>query len=401
MSNIKIKSTKGNVEDFIGWVSPDKNLVVTGIAGKQNTTTLYYVTCKICSKDSELFPTGYFISNKSNLLRGSKPCGCAYNPKWEGWQFLVLARRVGEKKGFIVHGFAEDFKGHETRLICECRVDRHKWNPTIGNIVNRQSGCPVCKSKTIGNLVRNSQALVIENCNTVCDKMGYMSSHFPNGYESIHSTVNYLCKIHGLQSTSYKNFLNHKNKCSPCSKIIRYSSQEAKEVCETICAEMDYEFLGFIGEYKNQRSRFKYKCPKHGIKEVRYENFVRAGNRCKDCWKESGNGNGYYPERKDEKDYLYILDFNGRFIKVGRSFDVDERIRNLKSLSKIKKIYKIHVLTATHKEIYDYEQTLLENLRGLGFHHSCNWSTECFENEALIVLNDLIDLCNFECYYSV
>ena len=94
------------------------------------------------------------------------------------------------------------------------------------------------------------------------------------------------------------------------------------------------------------------------------------------------------------------MDFNGRFIKVGRSFDVDERIRNLKSLSKIKKIHKLRIFTATHQEIYDFEQTLLENLRGLGFNHSCNWSTECFENEALIVLNDLIDLCNFECYYS-
>ena len=97
-------------------------------------------------------------------------------------------------------------------------------------------------------------------------------------------------------------------------------------------------------------------------------------------------------ERKDEKDYLYILDFNGRFIKVGRSFDVDERIRNLKSLSKIKKIYKIHVLTATHKEIYDYEQELHSKLRERNFQHYVDWSNECFRNESILIIRNFLEI---------
>ena len=93
------------------------------------------------------------------------------------------------------------------------------------------------------------------------------------------------------------------------------------------------------------------------------------------CWKdrrkELGNGNGYYPERKDERDYLYVLNFNDKFIKVGRSFDVNERIRNLRkpSESGIKKIYKLRIFTATHQDIYVYEQELHTELRSLNFQH--------------------------------
>ena len=108
------------------------------------------------------------------------------------------------------------------------------------------------------------------------------------------------------------------------------------------------------------------------------DNYFR-GRRCGGCardenirrLREDGNGNGYYPERKDETDFLYVLSFNNQFIKVGRSFDIDERIKGLKkpSESGIKKIYKLRIFTATHQEIYDYEQELHSELRERNFQH--------------------------------
>ena len=117
-----------------------------------------------------------------------------------------------------------------------------------------------------------------------------------------------------------------------------------------------------------------------------------------DRQKELGNGNGYCPERKDEVDYLYILNFDDKFVKVGRSFDVDERIKGLRTVSKIpkKKIYKLRIFTATHQEIYDYEQELHEELRKLGFQYHVSWSNECFENNSLFILNKLLDSCEVE-----
>ena len=60
-------------EDFIGWKSPDGKLEVIGIAGKQGTAATFKVTCTECSKDKELFPDGYFVSQKGVWLTDQSP----------------------------------------------------------------------------------------------------------------------------------------------------------------------------------------------------------------------------------------------------------------------------------------------------------------------------------------
>lgn len=330
MMTVVEKKKRETAEGFIGWKSEDGKLEVTGIAGKQGRTTIFKVTCTECSKDPELFPDGYFISQKGHLVKGQKPCGCSMY-KWVDWQFLILARRVGKEKGFIVHGFAEEFKNAHTKLNLECLKDGHNWIASIHNVVNAGTGCPKCSEK-------------------------------------------------------YKP-----------------TDQEALQKCFDICKEMDYDVVGFVSGYKGaHKTRFEYICKIHGKQNVIYNNFVNNGRRCKGCYKdrqkELGNGNGYYPERKDEVDFLYILNFNDKFIKVGRSFNVDERIKNLKkpSESGIRNIKKLRIFTATHQDIYDFEQELHSDLRNRNFQHYVDWSTECFENDSLYILNKLLDECGLE-----
>ena len=316
-------------EDFIGWKSPDGKLEVIGIHGKSHHNTTFKVVCTECYKDPELFPDGYFVSTKYRLVNGIKPCGCSKSPKWRDFQFLIFASREGNKKGFVVHGFAEEFKNCYTKLNLECLKDGHKWTASIDNIVIGGKGCPRCA----GNA--------------------------------------------------------------------RPTEQEALQKCIDICKEMDYDVIGFVNGYKGAlKTRFEYVCKINGKQNVCYNKLVNSGNRCKGCTKdkqkELGNGNGYYPERRDEQDYLYLLNFNNKFIKVGRSFDVDDRIKKLRSESKIKKIYKLRIFTATHQEIYDYEQELHSELRERNFQYPVSWSTECFENDCQYVLNKLLDNCDFE-----
>lgn len=330
----KTKKKQQKAEDFIGWKSEDGKLEVVGIAGKQGRTTTFKVTCTECSKDKELFPEGYFVSTKGDLVRGQKPCGCAFNPKWKAWQYLILANRVATGR-FIVHDFSEEFHGKNTKLHLECLRGGHKWAASIHSIINNGYGCPKCK------------------------------------YE--------------LQKEQQK-----------------IPEHIALQKCMDICKEMDYTTVGFPCEYKNAYSRFEYVCKIHGKQNVSYNAFVNNGTRCAGCWKERqkdlGNGNGYYPERKDEIDFLYVLNFNDKFIKVGRSFDVDERLKGLRTLSKtpIKKIHKLRIFTATHQEIYDYEQELHSELRERNFQHYVDWSTECFENDCQFILNNLLDNCALE-----
>lgn len=222
---------------------------------------------------------------------------------------------------------------------------------------------------------------------------------FAEEFKNSKTKLNLECLKDGHRWTaSVNHIINSHSGCPRCSGNAIPTEHTALQKCVDICKEMGYNAIGFTNGYKNNISRFEYYCKIHGKQAVRYHNFVNNGRRCGGCAKDLGNGNGYYPERKDEQDFLYILNFNDKFIKVGRSFDVDDRISDLKkpSVSGIKRIIKLRIFTATHQEIYDYEQELHNELRERNFQHYIDWSNECFESDSLFILNKLLDSCGLE-----
>lgn len=322
---------KEKIDNFIGWVSDNGNLKVVGVFGKNKSgAKLYKVTCKICSQDPELFPLGYFIAQKSDLLKPSIPCGCAEKVRWTKEQYLLKTKREAEKNNIIIHGFAEDYKGVKTRVRCECAIDGYIWTSPMNKILTSR-GCIKCKYKDHGKLLRTPELIAFNKC-------------------------------------------------------------------ETICIEMNYDPIGFVDGYKGaNKTRFEYICLKHGLQNVSYNGFVNNGTRCKSCAIDASGFYGRYPERDEEQDYLYVLNFNDKFIKVGRSFDVNERINNgLKRESKIDEIHKLRIYTATHKEIFDLEQELLDELRKRGFQYSLNWTNECFDKDCIHILYKLLDNCDYD-----
>jgi hypothetical protein len=192
--------------------------------------------------------------------------------------------------------------------------------------------------------------------------------------------------------------VHSKSGCPKCSNKYHPTEKEVLDICNKICSEYNYTFIGFPDKYKGAKSRLEYHCPKHGMQNVKYDHFINSGSRCRGCALDETGFNGYYPERKDEQDYLYVLDFDSKFIKVGRSFDISDRLDGLSRSSKIsiKRIHKLRIFTATHQEVYDTEQAFLEELRERGFQYNLNWTKECFENECLYSLNKLLDICDLE-----
>lgn len=206
------KNINQKAEDFIGWKSEDGILEVVEVLEKSKHSR-FKVVCKVCSSDKELFPNGYFVSTKDNLKKGQKPCGCAFNPKWEDWQYLILASRVGEKKGFIVHGFDKNYKKHKTKLKLECLKDGHKWTASISSIINTGCGCPKCS----GNAKPTEQE-ALQKCIDICKEMNYDVVGFVDGYKNARSRFEYSCKIHGKQEVSYNNFVSQGRRCNGCAK---------------------------------------------------------------------------------------------------------------------------------------------------------------------------------------
>lgn len=393
-------------EDFIGWKSDDGKLEVVGIAGKLGKITTFKVTCVECSKDPELFPDGYFISNKGNLEAGQKPCGCSrFN--WKDWQYLILTRRAAEDR-FIVHGFAEEFKNRNTKLNLECLKDGHKWTSSINNIIHNGSGCQKCSSNC-----RQTEQEALDKCIEICIEMNYEVVGFTNGYKNGYSRFEYNCHTHGIQKVVYNNFVNNNTRCTKCRRTPAAQSEDiALSKCIDKCKILNYTPLGFISEYRNaDTTYFKYLCPIHGEQVDKYKNILNLKTPCKGCQgraskvralnrKLRGNGNGYFPERKDEQDFLYILCFGKQYIKVGRSFNVIKRIYEMESDSNIgvQDILLLGIYTDTHLKVYNMEQELHTTLKEIYYEDSSvKWSTECFKLGCERFITNYLKLANIEC----
>lgn len=95
---------------------------------------------------------------------------------------------------------------------------------------------------------------------------------------------------------------------------------------------------------------------------------------------------GYYPERYQEKDYVYLLTFKD-FIKVGRTFNINRRLKQLKLKAK-EDPTQINIFTGNHELCFNTEQFILEKFKS---YKVVGWSIELLElsvsDEVLKILN--------------
>lgn len=198
-------------------------------------------------------------------------------------------------------------------------------------------------------------------------------------------------KLHDSTERLHK----HKTNCG-CNDTPKWSEEQNYIRCRRRCEDNGSKFLGFVGEYMGRNTKCLIKCPLHGeYPTCSIDNLLR-GRQCPYCGQLSrnskmGNHNGYYPERANEKDYLYILDMLVSN-KVGRSFDIEDRLRGIKSDACLEhKPEVIQTYTATHEIIYRAEQDIHKELRERGFQYLCDWTWECFTKDCWHVLQDILD----------
>lgn len=218
---------------------------------------------------------------------------------------------------------------------------------------------------------------------------------FTEEFNGVYTKISCECIIDGFKwETSLNTIINKGCGCKECAKreiSSKHRNKEAIGNCIKACDEEGYTFVGFDKGYKNSFSRLKYICPVHGEKHVSYNNFVNHGSRCPDCAKEEFSFYGYYKDRVDKLDNLYILNFDNNYIKVGRSFEVKNRLVTLRYDSGCKNIKVMRVYRAKHSDVFKIEQEIHTELRAKGFeHHESTWSTETFNNNCLCELNEIL-----------
>ena len=108
-------------------------------------------------------------------------------------------------------------------------------------------------------------------------------------YKNTQTKLNLKCKIDNNEwITNINSILYKKSGCPECnSEKLRNKYKTSEEVaiekCKQICEIMNYTFIRFIMGYKNSKSRFEYVCPKHGVQESCYTDFVHCNNMCNSC----------------------------------------------------------------------------------------------------------------------
>lgn len=397
--------------EFVGSEFPTPKggtLTITGVVENKERTInrkkrqcYFSVECSLCSKDTELFPEE-FISTKDNLVRGKIPCGCANIPKWTESQNKIRVQRECIKRGYVFHGWFGDYKGNKTKLDLENPETGSRWNNTDLNHFFRGHGDPVEGIIKIKYSVTKGDSIHTQE---------FYKAGFTKDYKFWRSDrVNnkgwklywyYTCPVcskdeyvkagvcDGVFEAHVSN-LKHGVKSCRCSSGYRWSKRQREYQINKICDEEGLTFIGWETNngYKNRKSKFKWICKEGHNCYTTVHGFLR-GTRCKKCSdikrKEYGNGNGYFPERKDEIDFLYVINFNNEYIKVGRAFDIPERMKGSTGLLKcsgmiLDQLKILKVFTATHKEVYNTEQWCHRELTKRGFYHEeSDWTIETFD----------------------
>lgn len=403
-------SNKNNKQDdFIGTTFPTPNggvLTVVDWDGKRGSGSAkkYTLECSICSKDTELFHDG-FKSSKGSLVRGGVPCGCTKSPRWSEYQQKVRVQRECKKRGYTFHGWIGGFKGSSTRLDLENHKTDNRWGRT--RIADFMRG----KGDLEEGKLRTKEASTLGDNVHIEDfhKAGFTEDYiFTRNTERVTSRGWYVywdytcptCSNDGYVKarvcsgvfTSSRSHLKKGLKSCRCSSTYRWTQKQREYQIKKVCHEEGLTFIGWCGEYKSAHSKFNWRCSKDHDCKTSVNQFFSRGSRCMTCRKEQGAFYGYYPCRTQEEDSLYILNFDNQYIKIGRSFQVDTRIKQLERLSGIDNISLLRCIKGTHQEIYDLEQFLHMELRERGFEHETDWgSVECFDLDSLQVTYKLIE----------
>lgn len=196
-----------------------------------------------------------------------------------------------------------------------CNTDTELYpNLFVTEKSNIKSGRIPCGCSQSPKLSSRQREIIISR---KCSLEGYKFIKFVDGYKNLKSKFEYICQTHGIQTSTYTNFIHGNARCSECGGSKKKSDEDASNTVVTLCDEVGYKFLGFINGYKNNNSKFKYECPIHGIHTASYNNFVNKNSRCPCC-----SISGY---DQSKPGYFYIFKYQMGNLPVVYKYGITNR----------------------------------------------------------------------------
>lgn len=365
----------------------------------KNNRKRYILECSVCSKDEELWPYGSINSTKYSLQQGNIPCGCSKNTKWKEWQWEIRIKRKCEDRGYTFTGFSSNFKGGNTKLNLYNPVTGNNWSTLSADKLIQGQGDPKHPHHLDArkpdeyyiNMFNETgcypEGTTFSRNNEKKDKMGCFS------YWDVTCPV---CREDEYSKAGFTNTFTCSNvslrkgaKPCRCYKGYAYNEEERRFKLDSICKHEGHKFKGFEGEWQGQFTYLLWECKEGHTNRTTVDNFL-DGVRCPSCYHNiPRQQNGYYPERLNDQDSLYVLRFTkgiDTFIKVGRTF-IDTKYPRSLELKRIVKADSVDTLLkvqSRHENIWYLENKVLDNFREnyrKSFKKPFKGSSECLKSE--------------------
>lgn len=274
--------------------------------------------------------------------------------------------------GFIVCNERLD----KNKCYAFCKTHKEICTPIVSNLLNRKtSGCKGCaKEARVSKYIKNEEVFlkeIEEACTRLnCTFMGYVGEY----QGSYHTEGRFMCNVHGeIVTTNCRAFCRRKRKTSGCSKCINThfleisKSNSHKHIADFLSTGRYHEDTVFVRDETRTtsagaRNYWVVTCGDCGESYPSFTGSLKSGRIGCSCGKVINNM-GFYPERAEWQDTLYLLELKSKeggsenFCKIGRSFVFDRRLSNLGAH------YNIDVLSTVedvHIKIFEHETALLK-----------------------------------------
>jgi hypothetical protein len=366
----------------------------------------WYLNAPLCSDDKELWPSGSIVSDRHSIKSGVKSCGCAKSPKLKEWQHEILVKRNIEGVGFEFKGWCGSYGKQDTKVKLFNPKTGNEWcNNSIKEIIGSKYNDPLVIKEERSVRKRIPDEIHIRD---IQESGNYVKgTKFFRGDVNEDNTVSrdwyYTCPIcsvdeyvtEGVCTGIFKTGLTRLKSgilACRCAKNYRPTLEQLKFKLEGLCKEDNFEFIGVVHWDGVKGSKFKWVCNKGHTNTNLAGNFIK-GARCRSC----GDAcNGYYKDRVNEKDYLYLPTFEyndgTNHIKCGRTFRPEKRFLELKESSGAVFVENNYLWTGSHEEVYRVEQVIKDTMYSEGYNYfntmterPFHGSTECYEKSEDVI----------------
>lgn len=145
------------------------------------------------------------------------------------------------------------------------------------------------------NGIRLTNEEATARINERCNDLNYVFLGFDNE-DNVYTNNKVKLKLHcnkcgsEWNTTSYEKFMSGRNGCPGCNPKKKQDEKEIVKQIKERCKELDYKFLGFVGNYTSKKvTQINLKCRKCGAEwdTTTVSNFLRDDRNSHKCWRKN------------------------------------------------------------------------------------------------------------------